>query len=60
MRIEPTPTGVDRGWYKNKISHVENEPPFYLETTEKSHCLKYYKWTCIVTVHGFISATRRF
>ena len=59
MRIEPTPTGVEAG-IKIKISHVENEPPFYLETTEKSYCIEYYKWSCIVTVHGFISATRRF
>ena len=41
-------------------SHVENEPPFYLETTEELHCKVDYKGTCILTVHGFISATRRF
>ena len=48
------------GWYKNSISHVGNEPPFYLETTEESYCIEDYKRTCISTVHGFISATRRF
>ena len=48
------------GWYKNSNGHVENEPPFYLETTEESHCVVDYKRTCILMVHGFISATRRF
>ena len=55
-----TDDGRCSGWYKNSNCHVENEPPFYLETTEELHCKVDYKSTCILTVHGFISATRRF
>ena len=65
-RIEPTTAGVVAGIkifvYNSilSISHVDNEPPFYLETTEELHCIVDYKGTSILTVRGFISATRRF
>ena len=32
---------------------MENEPPFYLETTEESYCVVDYMRICILTVHRF-------